>query len=465
MSAVRRNVVAIAVAAMVAGSAPAAAPPGPPGPSPDARTAAVTFVSRGETLQGTVIAPPADGRRHPAVVLVAGAGVALPLDESRRLAEPLTAAGIVTLVYEKHTAGYSATERSYPLLADDALGAVDLLGDRADVDPERIGLWGISEGAWVAPLAASRSADVGFVVLVSASGVPPAQQTAWTMENQLRHSGLTGAVPGVLPINAVRMATALGQFPEARYDTLSAVQRVRQPVLGLWGALDRTVPPAESVSLLRQALDEGGNDRYSLRVLPSAGHTLHRSPDGYVDQYSFTSDFLPPVAEWINGLPGPPSGQADPAPPQDRPSVAVDGGTGIASPAVQLGALALFAVLFGGHLLTGLARRLVGRPRPVVARSARVLAVTGLLAPAGLFGYLAALLLTQSPGPVVAGTAVPFLVVRVLVAVAVAAAVATGVLWWRRRRDVGPGERVRLGSLLVGGVLLVPWAAYWGLLI
>jgi hypothetical protein len=39
----------------------------------------------------------------------------------------------------------------------------------------------------------------------------------------------------------------------------------------------------------------------------------------------------------------------------------------------------------------------------------------------------------------------------------VAATIGTAVAWWRHRTP-------RLGVLLAGGVVFVPWAVYWGLL-
>lgn len=44
----------------------------------------------------------------------------------------------------------------FDLLAADVIAAVEALRARKDIDARRIGLVGISQGGWIAPLAASR---------------------------------------------------------------------------------------------------------------------------------------------------------------------------------------------------------------------------------------------------------------------------------------------------------------------
>jgi uncharacterized protein len=117
-------------------------------------------------------------------VLLHGSGLALR-DSLRPHAEAFARLGIATLIYDKRTEGYSQLERSYALLADDAVAAVSALREDPGIETSAVGLWGLSEGGWVAPIAASGSADVAFVVTVGASGVPPLQQTGWAIENNL----------------------------------------------------------------------------------------------------------------------------------------------------------------------------------------------------------------------------------------------------------------------------------------
>ena len=58
-----------------------------------------------------------------------------------------------------------------------------------------------------------------------------------------------------------------------------------------------------------------------------------------------------------------------------------------------------------------------------------------------------------------------WLALQVLAVASVVATVLTALAWRRRRGSVPRGERVRLGLLLAGGAVFVPWALYWGLLL
>jgi poly(3-hydroxybutyrate) depolymerase len=175
----------------------------------------VTFQNGGVTLHGTVVAPPG-GTKLPGLVMIHGSGEH-SRDDYREQAEAFARQGIATLIYDKRTDGYSQFERSYSTLADDALAAVSVLRKRSGVDPARVGVWGLSEGGWVAPLAASRSSDVAFVVTLGANGVEPSQQQAWAVENQFRRLGMDGSIVGMAS-TMLRQLAGGGVFPEAHYD-------------------------------------------------------------------------------------------------------------------------------------------------------------------------------------------------------------------------------------------------------
>ena len=152
----------------------------------------VSFHSGDITLHGSDLIP---ARSEPgtAIVLIHGAGLGLR-DENRAVAEAFADEGFLVLIYDKRTEGYSPDPvggRSYSLLADDAIVAVQMLQQHDDVDPAQVGLWGFSEGGWVAPLAATRSDDVAFVITVAGGGIGPAEQTAWATEGELRRQVVT----------------------------------------------------------------------------------------------------------------------------------------------------------------------------------------------------------------------------------------------------------------------------------
>ena len=333
------------------------------------------FTNGGVTLSGTVLVPegsPPD--RKSAIVLVHGAGPG-PREQYRQEAEAFARAGVVTLIYDKRTAGYSQLERSYELLAGDALEAVRALRARPDVAPHAVGLWGLSEGGWVVPIAAARSPAVAFVVLVAATGVPPAQQHAWYLENELRRQGVDGSLVAAFARTWTRQLAGAGLFAEAHHDPVPSLEGVRQPVLALWGAHDRVEPAAESARIVREALERGGNTRYTLRFFPDAEHGLRVSPDGFIVHDRLAPGYPELVTSWIAAVAGgqAPGPSADRPPTQERPSRPLAPLAWWEAGWVQLGAMASLVLVFGAYLAVATGAALVwpgapARPRPGPAR-------------------------------------------------------------------------------------------------
>ena len=132
-------------------------------------------------------------RPAPALVAVHGALAATreyPLLE--HLHATLPPIGFAAVTFDRRGEGASSGEPSagrFGLLAGDAVAVVEAVAALDDVDARRIGLWGISQGGWVAPLAATRSDRVAFLVLVASIGVSPAAQMRLAVPEQLRRAG------------------------------------------------------------------------------------------------------------------------------------------------------------------------------------------------------------------------------------------------------------------------------------
>jgi uncharacterized protein len=102
------------------------------------------------------------------------------------LHETLPPLGIGVATFDRRGDGESAgspTRGRFAAQARDALAVADALG------ASRVGLWGFSQGAWVAPLAATLSEDVAFVITVAASGVGPAEQMLYANQRALEFAG------------------------------------------------------------------------------------------------------------------------------------------------------------------------------------------------------------------------------------------------------------------------------------
>jgi len=442
----------------------------------DLATEDVSFSSTdGVVLHGTIVSPPDSSSSLPGLVLVHGGGAATR-DWHRQEAEAFARAGIAVLIYDKRTDGYSLTERSYAQLADDALAAHEVLRSHGGVDRNRVGLWGVSEGGWVAPLAASNSDDVAFLITVGANGIPPAQQEAWAKSNRLRRVGVSGSMLHSYTTTALRALTAAGLFPEADYDPIPVLEKLNQPMLGIWGEFEQVSPPAENLLIFVEALDRGAGASYTLKILADGDHAAYVTPDGgfatedWINTGGvFASGYVELVGSWIHGLSdGPPTSSADTPPAQETTSTPLLPLDWYESLAVQVALVSLFVVAFAGYLLGGLIRRFRGqRQTHPAARAAFWLATIGLVTVFGSLGYFGIMLVTSEAvvGSVVLGRTLPWITLQILALGVVVGAVATTVIWWRSRSDTHGSRPVWFPLLTTAATLFVPWALYWGLLL
>jgi len=148
----------------------------------------VAFRSGNVTLAGTLFVPKVDGP-HPGVVLFHGSG---PQSRDSFTGRWFAEQGVAALAYDKRGVGKSSGDfRTVPFtdLVDDGLAGLAFLKARSDIDPKHIGVWGLSQGGWLGPLAASRSKDVAFVIAFSGPGVSPGEQMIFYDGNLLRDGG------------------------------------------------------------------------------------------------------------------------------------------------------------------------------------------------------------------------------------------------------------------------------------
>jgi pimeloyl-ACP methyl ester carboxylesterase len=104
----------------------------------------------------------------------------------RHLHEVLPPIGIGVVTFDRRGEGESAGDGSrgrFQQQVDDALAV------REAIDVPRVGMWGFSQGGWIAPLAASQSDRVAFVVGVASTGVTPSAQMMYATAAQLRLAG------------------------------------------------------------------------------------------------------------------------------------------------------------------------------------------------------------------------------------------------------------------------------------
>jgi uncharacterized protein len=435
----------------------------------------VVRTADGLDLPATLLIPATERGPVPALVLVHGAGPG-PRERYRLEAESYASAGVATLTYDKRTVGYSQSQRSYAQLADDALAAADLLRAQAGIAPDQVGLLGISEGGWVAPLAASRDPDTAFLIVVGANGLSPLRQQVWAEAVKMQAAGVRGSLVDAASTQTFRFIDALEQFPEARYDPGPVLRKLHLPVLGLWGAQDRSTPPVEAVAAFRAGLDAAGNRRYALHTIAGADHSLHPTDDGYRAAPDLVDGYPALVGDWVRA-----SVRGDSDGPlvtgtghQHRPTIEVPPARWYDGAAAHAVATGLMVAGFAGFGLVALARRITRSAGPDGHRvrgpwMARLAAAAGPVTLVGTFGYLVQLAVVRGGssvdvGPMLASRPLPWLALQALAVTTVVAAILLAVRLVREP-PAGRVERIRLGLLLAAAVAFVAWGLYWRLLL
>jgi fermentation-respiration switch protein FrsA (DUF1100 family) len=303
----------------------------------------------GIRLAGTFTIPAGDGP-HPAVALLSGSG---PQDRNSTvfghrpflvLADYLTRRGIAVLRFDDRGVGSSTGNfamATTPDFASDALAAVAFLQTRSQVDPEKIGLVGHSEGAIVAPIAVNQGGDVAYAVLLASTGVNGRELLVMQARAMNRAAGLPEAVvaqraevqESVLDVAVVAEndsvaaeqartiladAGLTGDAAEGQirwllspwmkyflvYDPLPALRDLSIPVLALNGEKDTQVPPTENLLPVEEALLEGGNPDVTAEVLPGLNHLFQTAETGVPAEYAgieetFSPAALEKIATWI----------------------------------------------------------------------------------------------------------------------------------------------------------------------
>lgn len=279
---------------------------------------------------------PDSAARVPAVVIVQGSGES---DRSngwaRSIAEAFVANGVAALLTDKRGSGKSGGDwrtAGFDELAEDALAGVRLLRRRPEIDPARIGLAGLSQGGRVVPIAASKSADVAFVVSLVADAVTFPEQSFVEMANTARQHKLPpDQVRKVVALNAAAGRYLMGGswdeyarmrqsmldgpagpiaagFPAERdapvwtflgkvitFDPIPYWMAMPQPALLLFGAEDEqdNVPVSESVRRLNFAFAAAHKTNAEVVVLPGLGHSLMSS------DRTLAPTFLAALSDWL----------------------------------------------------------------------------------------------------------------------------------------------------------------------
>ncbi len=316
----------------------------------------------GFTLAGTLTIPESakfgDGP-FPAAVMVSGSGQQ-DRDESLLghkpflvIADYLTRHGIAVMRYDDRGVGGSGgrdtlDEATSVDFASDALAVFNHLKTIESIDSAKIGIIGHSEGGLIAPIVATMTDDLAFIVSMAGPGVQgrellAVQRKFLTMAAgaseedadkaneqfaQIEQKILDGATEQELTEFFVKLARE--QSPEMKktdeelaevlkpkaktlmspwfryfmdYDPEEALRNLKCPVLALNGTLDLQVWHEQNLDAIERIMTEAGGD-ITIKRYEGLNHLFQPATTGRVGEYAriettFDEQVLRDIVEWI----------------------------------------------------------------------------------------------------------------------------------------------------------------------
>lgn len=276
----------------------------------------VTIPATGFNLAGTITKPANAKEPLPALVLIGGSG---PTDRDEtvagipvfgQLARDLVAAGFMVVRYDKRGVGQSGGRAESVTIADyaeDARSVVVWLEKRKDVDKNRIGLVGHSEGAAVAMLTAGRErGKVGAIALLAGPStlgatvvleqqkhlldqmqIDDAQRAEKVaLQQKINTAVISGRGWQDLPEAARKVADTPWFYSFLTFDPERAMRDTRQPVLIVQGELDTQVKPHHADKLAEFAKARKTQAAVEVVKLPGVNHLLVPAKTGEVAEYA-----------------------------------------------------------------------------------------------------------------------------------------------------------------------------------
>lgn len=241
------------------------------------------------TIAGTLDLPTTGGP-YPVMVFIAGSGRETR-EADRPVRDLLLPQGVALFTYDKRGLGRSTgayqnvnlqnSAQLIPERASDVLAIVNFLTTHRDVNPKQIFLWGTSQGGWVAPLVATQSDKVAFIICVNGGGSSVGLEIYY--DNLADDASLSIA----------QLTAMLANYTGAHgYDPTTALQALKVPALWVYGGMDRSNPTFNDIAQFEKIKQERNKD-FTVLLFPNMNHDLIDVTTG-----QFDPQFFPKIFEW-----------------------------------------------------------------------------------------------------------------------------------------------------------------------
>jgi dipeptidyl aminopeptidase/acylaminoacyl peptidase len=257
----------------------------------------IFFKNRYEDLRlSGMLFLPKNAKPFFAVIIIHGSGT------SRRnsvwylsVANHLQQNGIAVLLPDKRGSEKSEGEwvgASFEQLATDTLSAVEYVKNPQTFKYSSIGVIGMSQGGWIAPIVATKSDDVSFVVSMTDAAVTTDEQLLHEEINNIAKYTYAWIAKLIAPITTNKLKQNDHIRAHVGFDPIPYWKRIHVPVIFAFGENDENVPVDAAID----RLNENGLNLFYIKTYAKGGHAIRDIQTNKVN-----GEYLNDLVEFING--------------------------------------------------------------------------------------------------------------------------------------------------------------------
>lgn len=326
----------------------------------------ITFTNGENTFSGTLSLPNTKGEKFPAMILISGSGPQTRDSDIygfktfKIISAYFSSRGIAVLRYDDRgtgkTKGNTINESTSEDFASDVVQAFKYLSTRKDIDAQKIGLLGHSEGGIVAPLAFQKESKIAFTILMAGPAVNGGDIILAQTEAMLKASGASQEdIEKTLKQSKrtqeivkndgdweayekemIQMGLKqIEELPEEqkkyisdpetyiktivkqqlqivqtkwytyfiKYDPSASLENLTCPTLALFGGLDLQVLASQNKPALEKAIQKAKNKDFTVKVFEKGNHLFQNAKTGLSNEYAtlnkaFVDGFLEYIYNW-----------------------------------------------------------------------------------------------------------------------------------------------------------------------
>lgn len=224
-------------------------------------------------LAGLLMLPKGNGP-FPTVVIVSGSGPSFRDNWwTLTVVKHLNENGIAVVVPDKRGCDKSKGNwigADFDQLANDVISAVNFVQNQNTFEYSSIGVLGISQGGWIAPLSATKSKDISFVVSLSGPTVTAYEQLLHEETSNISGYTYPFIAKWIAPITTKRLQDMEHLKAYANFDPIPHLKKVDVPTFFAFGGGDKLVPVEDCI----KRLEENNLTSFSVKTYPDGGHAL-----------------------------------------------------------------------------------------------------------------------------------------------------------------------------------------------